>query len=391
MTAQYALDVADVRAVIADLIASTLGVSSVEALARPALTPLGSDGFGADSFDLVELARRVSTFFPIAELGLEDNLLRAPSIATWTTLVLDAWTASPHDLTFVTSGSTGTPVAHRHSWGDLIAEIAVFANLFADRCRVVGLVPRHHIYGFLFTVVLPRVMGVDFVDVRERSPASVLRALQPGDLAIGFPLAWSAIATCDERIVRDVCGVTSTAPCPADLHIALRERGLGRLRHIYGSSETAGIGWQDDPSDGFRLLPYWSRAPDDRLLRCDGDAVREPVLPPDELVWRDERFFVGTRRDRAVQVGGVNVYPKRVAAIIETHPGVRECVVRPMRVEEGHRLKAFVVPTGDGDAISVRELQRWVDERVSSAERPRAYRVGETLPRDAHGKLTDWS
>ncbi len=374
------------------MFASVLHLHADDVLALPSDTAIGEDGLGADSFDLLELARRVGTFFPVSEIGVEDNLLRSPTIGRWTAIVLDAWTRSDRHLTFVTSGSTGTPTRHRHAWHHLAQEIDVFARLFADRRRIVGVLPRHHIYGFLFTVMLPQHTGIAFVDLRERSTASVLRALRPGDLVIGFPLAWSGVAESDLAFAGDVVGVTSTGPCPPELHARLRARGLARLVHVYGSSETAGIGWQDDPDRGFRLLPYWSRGEDRALIRRDdGDAKGDVVLPPDELVWHESAFFVGARHDRAVQVGGINVYLAHVTATIRTHPDVADCAVRLMREEEGHRLKVFVVPRIADEALSAGALQRWIDQRLSPAERPRSFRFGPALPRDERGKLADWS
>ena len=103
------------------------------------------------------------------------------------------------------------------------------------------------------------------------------------------------------------------------------------------------------------------------------------------------------RRDRAVQVGGTNVYPDRVARVLRAHPKVADCAVRLMRPEEGWRLKAFVVPDGVsagaiGDPADLRrELRRWLRDKVEASERPGSITLGAVLPLDDQGKAADWT
>jgi acyl-coenzyme A synthetase/AMP-(fatty) acid ligase len=117
------------------------------------------------------------------------------------------------------------------------------------------------------------------------------------------------------------------------------------------------------------------------------------VFPlPDRIEWiDDERFLPNGRIDQAVQVGGTNVYPSYVAEVLALHPGVRECVVRPMRPDEGRRLKAFVVPAAGLAAAALRdELDAWIAQRLTPPERPAALSFGPALPRRPGGKPADW-
>ena len=67
------------------------------------------------------------------------------------------------------------------------------------------------------------------------------------------------------------------------------------------------------------------------LERSLPDASHSPVRLEDHLLWLDDRNFLPTgRRDNAVQVGGVNVYPARIAAKIQSLPEIAACAVRPL-------------------------------------------------------------
>lgn len=273
------------------------------------------------------------------------------------------------------------------------------ARLVPRRRRILSAVPSHHIYGFLFTVLMPHrlegAMGagpVEVVDIRQAGPAALEALAQPGDLVVAHPAWWEAAARVVPAYGADIVGVTSTAPCPDTLAAALAAAGL-RLLQVYGSSETAGVGWRDRAGVPFALLPYWARTDDTASLARtlpDGTARRYPLQ--DRLEWADGRHFLPAGRiDAAVQVGGVNVFPAYVADVLALHPQVREAAVRLMRPDEGRRLKAFVVaqPGADVDLLRA-ELPGWTAERLTAPERPVAWTFGPRLPRQAGGKPADW-
>jgi acyl-CoA synthetase (AMP-forming)/AMP-acid ligase II len=62
-----------------------------------------------------------------------------------------------------------------------------------------------------------------------------------------------------------------------------------------------------------------------------------------------------------------------------------------MTPREGDRLKAYVVPVPGSDAAGLPgELMRWSAMRLSTAERPKSFTIGRSLPMNDRGKLTDW-
>jgi long-chain acyl-CoA synthetase len=230
------------------------------------------------------------------------------------------------------------------------------------------------------------------IDIRASTPAWLARAAQAGDLVIGHPDWWRMVGRTVQGLPADVIGVTSTAPCPDDVSEAVEAAGFARLVHVYGSSETAGIGARNSHREPYTFLPYWRMAEEGQLFRQLPAGGETAYTLQDRLESCGARTFrVGARRDEAVQVGGINVYPARVREILKKHPAVADAAVRLMRPEEGVRLKAFVVPRDASAARGLAEsLHAWVDRELAPAERPKAIRVGNSLPVNATGKFAEW-
>ncbi len=389
------------RRFVSDLVEDELVRQRRSAIARP--RPWTDDlafqqDLGVDSLELLALATALAEALHLHESGIEDYLLARRTLGDWVDIAHAGLDRFSGQLTFRTSGSSGVPKACPHPLAGLLQESSQHARQFAGRRRILSAVASHHIYGFLFNLLLPPALGLDadaVLDIRGSSPAWLARGARAGDLVIGHPAFWQAVGRTLPRLPPDVIGVTSTAPCPDAVSAAVEAAGLVRLVHIYGSSETAGIGWRDSRHEPYRLFDHWSfpAGGADGLLRRMPDGSQQAVACQDRLdpVGQD-RFRVGGRHDDAVQVGGINVFPARVAAVLCRHPQVAQAAVRLMRPDEGSRLKAFVVPrTEVADAtVFLADLTRWIDSQLAVPERPKAIRLGARLPVSASGKSADW-
>lgn len=389
------------RRFVSDLVEDELVRQRRSACARPRPwtdeVALAAD-LGVDSLELMALATALAEALHLHESGIEDYLLAGRSLGDWVDIAQAGLDRFSGQLTFRTSGSSGIPKSCPHPLASLLQESSEHARMFAGRSRILSAVPSHHIYGFLFNLLLPRVLGLDaaaFVELRGSSPAWLAQGAQPGDLVIGHPAFWQAVGRTVPQLPPDVIGVTSTAPCPDEISHAVEAAGITRLFHIYGSSEMAGVGWRASWRDPYRLFGHWAFPADgeDGLVRLSADGTQQRFACLDRLESLGAGTFrVGARHDDAVQVGGINVFPSRVAAVLGRHPLIAQAAVRLMRPDEGTRLKAFVVPkTGVADsALFIADLTRWIDSQLTVPERPRAIRLGDRLPATASGKASDW-
>ena len=385
---------------VADLVSDELAHVRPGGLPLP-IQPWAADlaideqGLGLDSLERLSVSAALTEALHLHEAGIEDLLLARGRFGEWLELAAEGLVTYDASLTFRTSGSSGVAKACSHALVNLWQEVDYLSHLTSGTRRVLSAVPAHHLYGFLFTVLLPdRLDCEDVIDVRRLTPQALVAMMQPGDLVISHPAHWSVVARHALSLPRGVKGVTSTAPCPDSLARSLEDIGLATLMQVYGSSETAGIGTRMAPGSAFELMPFWSRDPCDghRLLRAAKDGSITSHTTQDRLDWLDtRRFGICGRKDEAVQVGGTNVFPARVRQVLLKHPQVADAQVRLMTPEEGSRLKAFVVPApGTDREILQTELWQWTESRLTAPERPKAFTLGFQLPRNLIGKLSDW-
>ena len=356
------------------------------------------------------LASRLALFLGADEPNQKILKTQARDITdsiTFSTIFLQFWHESVQELVFHTSGSTGAPVPHRHSLRLFAEEAAAVAPYLECGKRIVSVMPTHHIFGFAFSLMLPQLMGVPIIFLPPIPTEDFFTALRPADVIVAFPLFWQAIATLisgntpesRDLFPRNLSAITATAPCPREvLETLITHAGMFTLE-VYGSTETSALGIRRNNAQAYTVLPTWQphRQTDGKitLQRTMAEPTRTPVAPPDILEWTDEHCFIPWgRHDQNVQVGGVNVSLERVARVLLKHPGIRECSVRLMHPYEGNRLKAFIVPAAMTPSclehLSRPQLWPWIKAHLSTPERPRHVTIGDSLPRNATGKLADW-
>ncbi|MFO8154857.1 MAG: AMP-binding protein [Pseudomonadota bacterium] len=348
-------------------------------------TLIGGEVIDADSIELIHLVTACAERFGLEELDAGDYLLRQRTLGEWSELAATGLERTGA-LTFRTSGSTGEPRPHRHRLDDLEQEVSALAELLPGTRRIVALVPSHHIYGCLMTILLPKVLNCPVVHDRDGSgrPPTDLAA---GDRLIGFPLRWRQLLAGRPSLPTGVEAVTSTAPCPTETIEALYNLGIERVVAIYGATETGGVGYRTDPEAPYRLFDHWQWH-DEQLWRTHTDARETtPFTPQDTLRFIDERHFhpLG-RRDGVVQVAGTNVHPDAVAARLNEHPLVADCTVRLDRSDEPRLTARVVLTPGTAPNDAEAELRRWIRSNLRTPERPAVLSFVDRLPRSAMGK-----
>ena len=300
-----------------------------------------------------------------------------------------------------TSGSSGFAAAHPKTAGQLLGEAASHdeAGWVTSGDVVIATVPPHHLYGLLFSVLLPlRVRATFHRHTPLHAPTIAAFAAAARVVLVSVPAHLAALQTLAAEELRSVVRVIcSTAPLPETTATALQQRGL-RVTEVFGSSETGGIASRQRPSDTqWQALPgvALSVAPTD----SDGSgllSVDSPFLPPgairpmptgDRVRLASAAAFAHLGRvDDIVKIAGIRVSVVEMQQRLASLPGVADAAVVAVDAPgvRGRALIAAVVaPT-----LTVARLREALTAWFVPSVVPRRIALVAQLPRDGNGKLT---
>jgi long-chain acyl-CoA synthetase len=330
----------------------------------PPLLDLHYD-LGMDSIQRMSLAASLNEFFGLFATTVDSFLLADTTLSHWTNCILRGRQHTDNSLTFRTSGTSGAARPVRHTLAALLAEAHVIAQLLPRPTRVVSTVPAQHLYGFIFTVLLPALWERPLCLLAD----VVLSDLGPDTLIIGTPFTWEFIRrSLPLQNAISVRGVSSTAPMSPGLFTQLADMGIG-LTEIYGSSETSGLAYRNQPDHPFSLLPHLSLRPGNPATVTRADTGDSCTIPDELELVSDRQFWVKGRLDGAFQIAGVNVYPGRIRQVISECPLVATCDIH-VKAEQGVRQLYGAVQLRVHTEANREACLRWMREQLSAPEMP---------------------
>ena len=101
-------------------------------------------------------------------------------------------------------------------------------------------------------------------------------------------------------------------------------------------------------------------------------------------------LHVVSRSDDMIIVGGENVHPQSVQAVLERMPGIDDLYVGSVDDPDTFkRVAVWIVRTVDeaGQALTPASVQAWVRDHLADHSIPRDVHFVDELPRNATGKV----
>ena len=129
---------------------------------------------------------------------------------------------------------------------------------------------------------------------------------------------------------------------------------------------------------------YWKRDEETAQVFYDGALRTGDVGYMDE----DGYVFLVDRIKDVIISGGYNVYPRVVEEALYEHPAVEEAVVIGVPDEKRGQVPKAFIKLRAGHSASYEELCAFLEERVSTIERPRKIEFRDSLPKTLVGKLS---
>ena len=335
-------------------------------------TPLGEAGAALNDEEALACLRRLYAFF--GRLDCAPDVAAGRSFGDWGKYIRAAIEERMHEFSFSAAGDEGHPF--RHAADAIFGDAASFANLIYGRRRVLSLVAPHSLIGFVLSVLAPNLLQAPSIDARRMTPDELKKNLAFGDALIATPSLWRYVLAQGVFAPDNAMAISFGEALTPELAADIRKAGFGAQREVYGSTEHGLIAWRDSPSDPFALFDQWTRRGEDlQRVTPSGDSV--DVNPMDVLSWiGDRRFRLGGRRDGAVQIGAVNVFPARISQRIAEHPDVSACEVAVTHhANSGERIVATItLRSGAAPSESTaRSIDLWCRSKLRPYERPRIY------------------
>jgi acyl-coenzyme A synthetase/AMP-(fatty) acid ligase len=297
-----------------------------------------------------------------------------------------------------TSGSTGTPLPYKKTWGRLLRCVhdgASRLGLLDGRAHtIVGTVPPQHMYGFESSVLLGLQTGSAIYAERPFYPAdicSTLAAAPRPRVLISTPVHLRALLSVEVPLPEIDLIVSATAPLSRELARDVEAAFATRLLEIYGSTETGQIATRRTAT-----TTEWQLWPGVTLtLNAEGQAwvqgghVEQPTPMCDVLeLTGGDRFLLHGRTADLVNIAGKRSSLAYLNHQLNSIRGVTDGTF--FFPDDSHvsntgvtRVAAFVVAPGLDAATLTEELRR----RIDPVFLPRPLMFVERLPRNGTGKL----
>lgn len=298
-----------------------------------------------------------------------------------------------------TGGSTGTPRIWSKSPRNLLMESANLAEFFGigQEDVILASVPANHIYGLLYSVLLPLVSGACVSARTPVYPNEIIHgAVNIGaTVLVSIPAHYRAMQPAPLASGRIHTAFSSAGVLPEQDDLAFhRSTGIA-ITEIYGSTETGGIAYRRRCAGITDLQPF---AYVDVKIEGERLRVRSDFLSAE--LEKDQAGYFSTadrvapahppgfeilgRTDGIVKVGGKRVDLTAVRQAILALSGVKDAHVFSIPVKSGRENEIIAVLTGRiaGDQV-IRELKSVLPPYAL----PRRIKLVEQIPLSATGKI----
>lgn len=302
-------------------------------------------------------------------------------------------------LKIFTGGSTGSPQIWLKTSENIFSEGFYLASRYkitAQDC-ILATIPPYHIYGLLFSIVLPLVSSAAVVDEVPSFPGEITRAARENKVTILASVPAHYRALCDKKISLRLA-VSSAGMLDVKDNDAFSRLNKTSIEEIYGSTETGGIATRNR----FLGEKYFTPFPTiDWKIKHHRLAVRSPYISPD-LPVDTEGFFTANdrvdaeekgsfslqgRTDAVTKVGGKRVDLEEISALIKAESGVDDCVILALPETGGreHRIGVLI----QGDTIEPKMIKTALIDALEPYAMPRHIKIVDQIPVNKNGKY-DW-
>ncbi len=300
-------------------------------------------------------------------------------------------------LKLFTGGSTGTPKIWTKTPNNIFSEASYLSKKFdiSKNDLFVSTVPPQHIYGLLFSIILPFISSAKVIGKNCIYPQEIINSIKNNaTILVGVPMHY--------RVLRESSfaghslrkAFSSAGPLDeGDVAHFYKQTGIG-VTEVYGSTETGGIAsrCRTDGQNSWESFSNIETEIEDELLLVKSEFI-SPGLP-----FNDNGFFVTGdrvkfdnngnftllgRADGIVKVAGKRVDLMEIQNKIKNIPGVSDVVVVSIPSDSGrmNEIAALIV-----SKKNITELKKSVSSILEPYAVPRKIKIVDKIPLTPTGK-----
>ncbi len=344
-------------------------------------------------------ARKTQTVLSDARQKLNEHLLQ---------IIPDNSEASAKPLSFsrdiscpflwlYSGGSTGRPIIWPKTPLNLLGEAFFLKEYFKitrEDILLASVSPRH-IYGLLFSVLLPFVAQARVINDSPVFPGEIISsaASSRATVYIGAPMHFKALAAGNSNPGNIRLAFSSGGFLDRAHSLAFSRAAKAPVEEVYGSTETGGIAHRSRVRDENEFKPFpvvkW-KVEDERLF------IKSPFISPglpldgegyfrtgDRVSPSGEGFELLGRVDNVVKVGGNRVELDAVEQKIRTLKAIKDIFIIQVAAEQGRDNAVAAIVVADTD---IKELRRLFRKVLNPVEMPRHILKVGAIPVTPSGK-----
>ncbi|QZA82540.1 AMP-binding protein [Deefgea piscis] len=310
-------------------------------------------------------------------------------------------------LVIYTSGSSGEPKAIHKTLRQLLTEVTALESLFGAQMAdsvIVATVSQQHIYGLLFRIIWPVSFGRVFAAEAAFFPEQLFAMSQ----AAG-KVSWIASPAHYKRLTEQqpwaatrphlAALFSSAGVLNAEVAQRIAQSSGMPITEIFGSSETGGVAWRQQPAAWQALPNVALRINDTGALEiCSAHLLPNQWITMDDAasISADGRFTLLGRLDRIAKIEEQRIALARVEQALQHLPEVTDAAVFAAETQGRQSLNAVIVLNAAGIALLVqlgktaliKQLKKHLIGNIERVAIPRRWRFAAALPVNAQGKTT---
>lgn len=303
-------------------------------------------------------------------------------------------------LYLFTGGSTGTPQIWSKTPWNLLMEAVNIKNTFdiKEDDTILATVPPNHIYGMLYSILLPLVTGARVSVKTPTFPNEIIQRIEETNatVLVSIPAHYRALNPLPIshhhklRIAFSSAGALSEE----DSLGFYNNTGVG-VTEIYGSTETGGIAQRNRAKGQTTLIPF--ECVDVQIEKNEHLQVRSHFLSrelfksddgffetADRVQWADSSgFMLLGRSDGIVKVGGKRVDLARTRETLMEVNNVEDVYVFAIQVKSGRENEIVALIEGQ---VTADQMHQSAKEHLPAYARPRNIKVVKQIPLSSTGK-----